>query len=453
MNKKVIFVVMLILIFTISGLVYFMGISPKQKKEQAKEDPFSKPRIEGVEENINGFNIEDDFRMTQKLQVDREKLLALNPQERKQVLENIGPKRKNTVLHQYNTTLPENINKTLKYFKYNISYDYLLVTAEDGAQIRENPDPATTAKAKLTYLDKVSLLQRVDGEKMAGSNIWYRVALETNGQIIEGYLHSTKGDPRRFRFEVMQNAVNKLKQEVAEGALHFISNYRNQNGTPPRMGEIKVGKFGYRVYHSVPAYVEASTDSNYRYAPDGMLVRILNEVDNFYYVNILSFGGNYYIPKQYIDPDVKLSQLDHVVVVDNSQQNQAAFELVQGGLNLVSYTLATTGIQGEHSFKTSPGIYKAQEKRERFEYLKKGSEQIAGYAPYATRFSGGAYIHGIPVAYEEQNGQKVDPGHKEYIHTIGTFPRSSMCVRNFTSHAKFIYDWMNSKNGAVIVIE
>lgn len=93
------------------------------------------------------------------------------------------------------------------------------------------------------------------------------------------------------------------------------------------------------------------------------------------------------------------------------------------------------------------------EKKERFQYLKKDSQNIAGYAPFATRFSGGAYLHGIPVAYEEKNGEKIDPGYKEYLQTIGTFPRSSMCVRNFTSHAQFIYNWMDINNGAVIVIE
>jgi hypothetical protein len=97
--------------------------------------------------------------------------------------------------------------------------------------------------------------------------------------------------------------------------------------------------------------------------------------------------------------------------------------------------------------------FKALEKKDQFLYLKDGSDEIAGYAPYALRFSGGAYIHGVPVDYEIIDGQKKDPGIQEYLHTIGTFPRSHMCVRNYTSHAKFISDWMDTKTGAVIIIE
>jgi lipoprotein-anchoring transpeptidase ErfK/SrfK len=184
-----------------------------------------------------------------------------------------------------------------------------------------------------------------------------------------------------------------------------------------------------------------------------MLVRVLEDANEFFHVNVPSFGGDFFVPKQYVDQTATLSRLNHVVVVDRNQQNQAAFEVTENGLNLISYTLCTTGLPGDYSFETTLGSYKVLEKKERFEYLQKGSEKIAGYAPFAVRFTGGAYIHGVPVNYEEKNGERVDPGTIEYLHTIGTFPRSNMCVRNFTSHAQFLYNWMDSQNGAVIVID
>ncbi|NLC06515.1 MAG: L,D-transpeptidase, partial [Syntrophomonadaceae bacterium] len=162
---------------------------------------------------------------------------------------------------------------------------------------------------------------------------------------------------------------------------------------------------------------------------------------------------DFYIPKQYIDKAAVLSRLNQVVVVDRNQQNQAAFETRENGLDLISYTLSTTGLAGDGSFETPLGSYKVINKVDRFEYLQKNTSDVAGYAPFAIRFTGGAYIHGVPVEYEEKNGEKVDPGSKEYLHTIGTFPRSHMCVRNFTSHAEFLYNWMDGQNGAVIVIE
>ncbi|MFW5991698.1 MAG: L,D-transpeptidase [Halanaerobiaceae bacterium] len=453
MNKKYFYIFMFLLVIAVAGSAYFMNISPDGIREEGRKDRLSKTELSGVEENINAYDIEDDFKITQNLQREEKDLLTLRPREITQMLQVIGPKRKNTVLHQYDSRLPETINNQLQYLYYNISYDYFLVMAENGADVNENPDPATAAVARVENMDKVSLLQRVDGENIAGSNIWYRVAVEKENQISEGYLHSSTGTPRKFRFGKMEESINNLKQEIAAGNLHYVINYKNQNGAPPQEGDTAVDEHGYRVYHSAPAYVEPRVDSNYRYVPDGMLVRILGEKNNFYYVNILTFDENYYIPQKYINTDTGLNQLKHVLVVDRDQQNQAVFELAEDGLDLISYTLATTGKLGNFSFETSLGSYKALEKKERFEYLKKGSEDIAGYAPFATRFSGGAYVHGVPVSYKEQNGEKIDPGREEYIQTIGTFPRSSMCVRNFTSHAEFIYNWMDVQNGAVIVIE
>ena len=73
-------------------------------------------------------------------------------------------------------------------------------------------------------------------------------------------------------------------------------------------------------------------------------------------------------------------------------------------------------------------------------------------APYATRFARCVYSD-VPVAYQEVDGQQVDPGINEYLHTIGTFPRSHMCVRNFSSHAEFLYNWLEPAMGTIIVIE
>lgn len=446
MMRKTSVFVLLLLVMGLAGYFYSLKESPEKVPEQQIKE-------EEADENINAYQLEDDFQMTRDLGRDENEVLALSRQETEQLLEKVSPKKENTILNQYETNLPADINEALRYFQYPISYDYYLVTAEEGVNIREGPRPDANIVGRVEYLDKLSLLQRVEGEEMAGSKIWYRIAAEREGEIDEGYLHFNAGTPRTFRFQAMRDKVYELQQLLDDGELNYIINYRNQNGTPPQQDNRQVDDYGYRFYHSAPAYMEASKEAEYRYVPDGMLIRILDELEDFYHVHIPSFGGNYYVPVEYIDREARLENLNHVLVVDDSQQNQALFEVTEGGLNIVSYTLATTGQEGNFSFQTSPGMYKAMQKKERFEYLKKGSDDVAGYAPYATRFSGGAYVHGVPVAYEERNGEKIDPGLEEYLHTIGTFPRSSMCVRNFTSHAKFVYNWMDVENGAVIVME
>jgi len=458
MTRKVIIFLMIVIVLISSGCSY-RRISPPDNNQGKqgnipKEDKLAKSKKEAVEENINGFTLEDDLKITDLTEMEEEnRVSALGQAERNRLLGKIGSKSMNTVLEEYTTTLPTTINSTLQYREYEMAYDYFLITAEEGGKVHESPTPNSEIVAEVANLDKVSLLQRVDGVEANGSNIWYRVAFKNGDGLKEGYLSSATGTPRSFRFDSMEAAVNKLKQLLAQGPLNFISNYKNQNGTPPQIGEESIDQYGYRFYHSAAAYSEASTESEFRYIPDGMLVRIINETEEFYHVNVPDFEGDFYVQKQYINRENTLTDLRKVVVVDRDQQNQASFEVVEGGLNLVSYVLSTTGFKGEFSFVTTLGNFKVIEKRERFEYLQNGTQEIAGYAPYALRFTGGAYIHGVPVAYKEENGEKVDPGIIEYLHTIGTFPRSNMCVRNFSSHAEFLYNWMDSQNGAVIIID
>ena len=41
----------------------------------------------------------------------------------------------------------------------------------------------------------------------------------------------------------------------------------------------------------------------------------------------------------------------------------------------------------------------------------------------------------------------------EYSWSLGTIPRSHMCVRNATSHSKFIFDNMPAEATLIVVIE
>lgn len=79
-------------------------------------------------------------------------------------------------------------------------------------------------------------------------------------------------------------------------------------------------------------------------------------------------------------------------------------------------------------------------------FLKDGSKETGGYAPYASRFTDGAYIHGVPVNAPRKT-------QIEYSPSLGTTPRSHMCVRNATSHAKFIYDWAPVNETIIFVLE
>jgi hypothetical protein len=180
---------------------------------------------------------------------------------------------------------------------------------------------------------------------------------------------------------------------------------------------------------------------------------VLEERDGFTKVKVIGWEGEYWVQNKYINRKNTLKELNKVIIVDRKFQNQGVFEFREGQWSLVSYNLATTGKKGTYSLETPLGYYMAIQKRDKFLYFKDGTQEIAGYAPYAIRFSAGGYIHGVPVNYIIEEGRRIDPGMKEYMSTIGTIPLSHMCVRNFTSHAKFLYDWIDIGNTAVIVIE
>ena len=78
--------------------------------------------------------------------------------------------------------------------------------------------------------------------------------------------------------------------------------------------------------------------------------------------------------------------------------------------------------------------------------IKTGSAATGGFAPYASRFNNGGYIHGVPT-------NAPATGIIEYSYTLGTIPRSHMCVRNATSHAKFIFEWAPVNETIIFVLE
>ena len=70
----------------------------------------------------------------------------------------------------------------------------------------------------------------------------------------------------------------------------------------------------------------------------------------------------------------------------------------KGEWKIRSMNPATTGRHAPPYAQETPlGMYLLQQKKSRMVFLKDGSAATGGYAPYASRFTNGAYIHGVPV--------------------------------------------------------
>lgn len=233
-----------------------------------------------------------------------------------------------------------------------------------------------------------------------------------------------------------------------------LNNYRNRNGWVPMADSAQQDvyyreaqdKYGVRRNQSVPLYAENGLTVPERYGRDGALVAIDRDSAGYLWVRMAAFEGEWIVPAKYVD---RLGGADFrkLIFVDRNNQNVVTVEQGDTTWFIRSMNPVTTGVKRPpFHWETPVGIYVVRGKLEKMYYLHDGNSEVAGYAPWATRFSGGAYLHGVPVAYPNKTVY-------EYSWSLGTVPRSHMCVRNATSHAKFVFDWAPVGEALVIVFD
>lgn len=235
-----------------------------------------------------------------------------------------------------------------------------------------------------------------------------------------------------------------------------VSNYRNKNGESPTVPNYVRNEYkrvsdtlGTERYQSAPLYKLTEHELPEIYARDGSLVSILSS-DTLDYVKIKglsNFEGEWEIPKRYVKSISDTISFKHLVIVDVTNQNICTLEHQNDIWYVKSMNKATTGKHNPpYGMETPTGIFVVQEQKSKMFYYKDGTTEIAGFAPWASRFTNGAYIHGIPV--NDPKGKII-----ETSWSLGTVPRSHMCVRNASSHSKFVYDWVKPYQSLVIVID
>lgn len=265
-----------------------------------------------------------------------------------------------------------------------------------------------------------------------------------------------KDTVRVFQWDKVKERLAYLENIQREGGKWaVISNYKNRNRESPLVYNFVRNEYkrvsdtlGVERYQSSPLFISGDTVQPVRYGRDGWLVH-LETSDTLEMVGVkgVSFEGSYDIPKRYIIMWGDTIIFNKAVFVDVTNQNIATVEKVDTIWTIRSMNPSTTGRhKPPYAQETPVGLFAVQEKKSKMFYTHDGSSELAGYAPYANRFTNGAYIHGVPT-------NNVDAAIIEYSWSLGTIPRSHMCVRNASSHAKFIYDWGKIKETVVFVID
>lgn len=432
--------------------------SPKTLKKPNVVEDVENEKIndDDLETEINNSSIKEDERLTEKTLKSPNIDYILTGKDQEEKSSKINMNLSNFIVNKsFNSKDKNNFDTDLMYKRYLMPEDYILIT-KDKIEIYMEPTTNANVVASAYIYEKLKVSKEVIGQyrKDGNSDKWYLVSWSNkDGYPFHGFIPASSGELRSFRFSEMHNQILTLEEAIATNKYGYVSNYKDVNGSPPLINNKAMDQYGTQAYQSAPAYRNLEDKSQFRYVPDGMMVFIKDEIKGYYKVKIIDYEGQYWIPKKYISLDNNLDTLSKVVVVDIKNQNQGVFENRGDNWTLVSYGLATTGVEGKASYVTPIGKFKVLDKKERFYYLGEGSDEIAGYAPYGVRFAQGAYIHGIPVEYIKENGENIDPGMREFLFTIGTFPRSHKCVRNYTSHAKFLFDWLDVNDSAVIVFK
>ncbi len=386
------------------------------------------------------------------------------------------------VVRRYDAALPEGLILELKYDDYWINTHYVVVLS-GSVNIRKGPSTEYEVIRRGYYGQKFSLSETVRGQyyNQSESNEWHKIFWWENNEMVSGYVFAPIVTAREFRFDEMFKNASDLKLAVDATDTGYIYNVGDSNGRAPLYkGAYSEDEYEVPRYQGAPAYYAPDWNShNMRYMQDGILFAILEETDKFFKVNAYDFEGEYYVPKRYVSRRNAPQTLNQVIVVDIANQNEGVFEYRDGKWYLVSYSYATTGADTKYKEPTIPGSYQIINKQDYFKYRDDITKELAGYAPFALRFNGGAFIHGVPVNYkkikqtfviqdevldeegnviqekitEERVVDLVDPGHIEYMGSLGTIPLSHKCVRNITSHAEFLYDWVVLGEVSVVVIE
>jgi len=261
---------------------------------------------------------------------------------------------------------------------------------------------------------------------------------------------------RYFQFDKMQDRLFLLDSiQFRKSQWAVLQNRGNNTGEAPLVKEWVRNSYKrvsdlYDVerYQSVPLYIPGDSVPE-RYGRDGSLVKFLGENPDSttYRVESYNAPGVWDVPKKYVKRIDDSVVFRKAVMIDRHNQNIATLEKVGDKWLVRSMNPATTGVHNPpYAHETPEGMFVVQEKKVKMYYLHDGTSNIAGYAPWASRFCNGAYVHGVPT--NNPNAPII-----EYSWTLGSIPRSHMCVRNASSHAEFVFNWAPVFESIVFVFE
>lgn len=322
--------------------------------------------------------------------------------------------------------------------------------------------PATNKKDD-SHQHKDSVAEHASVEQSVIKEITYKDIVIEKALLYDQYtldsVYPYKDTVRMFQMDKIREELAKVEWAQREPTVWgVVQNRKNINGEAPLVRKFYRNAFknisdtlGVERYQSAPLYLLTDTVTPEIYATDGTLLRVMaiNDDSTFVHVEHVHNKEEWLVPAQFIkffDPVT----FKRIAVVDRTNQNMMTLE--KDSIHALHWLVrsmnpVTTGVhRPPYQHETPLGIFLIQEKKTKMYFYVDGTTTIAGYSPWASRFSNGGYIHGVPVNLPRK-------AIIEYSYSLGTTPRSHKCVRNASSHAEFLFDWAPVAQALVIVIE
>ncbi|WP_068268331.1 L,D-transpeptidase family protein [Caviibacter abscessus] len=346
-------------------------------------------------------------------------------------------------IEKFSDERSEHIDFNFQFDKYVPKDKDHYVFAKKSVNLRAKPTVKSSIVSKLNFHKTIKVTALVENNK---KEKWYEVTTE-KGKV--AYVRKNLVIKREFDFKKAVERAERFNKFIEKN----LGNIKVVNKYTPLSEEVvsfKKDKFGNRGSQSIQIY----TDKDFKdfiYLPDRSLFVILNETDKYFEIITSAYGEKiYYMPKtnaKYIRNSGIIDYINKFVFVSKHSQNQITYErdTQSGRYNMLSVGYVTTGKDSEFGYATPKGEFLVAISKPTMLYTSDiEKDTIVGDALYAIRFSGGAYLHGIPSMYEPKENR--EERKKVTASKLGTYPLSHKCVRNEDDSIKFIYQWIGSKS-------
>ena len=365
---------------------------------------------------------------------------------------------------KFNNHSPENTNNFL-FIKKSSS----MLDAPNGSTI-----------ADLKFSEKPEILFDMVSDAPNAQTKWYyteftkrittnaskKVNKDKNGKVIAENPATVKGfiaggednvsrrgfywDKMISKIEIVNDFITKATK--ANEQLYIVTEYAPLSRDKPS----KKDKFGNKNNQSIIGYTNSKKEGEIINIPDQTIFRIIGEENNMLKIETPFYGGPYFIEKKedtYKKIENRKGEVNKFVAIDPSSQTEVLFQRnpETEKYEVVTYSYVTTGKDGWGSYETPHGAFLIAFTRPYMTFTRHAREgdktlpgrsdlTIGGSAKYAVRFSGGGYMHGIPVGLNFK-GSTLSTGTAQ---KIGTYKDSHKCVRHFDDQIEFIVKWINA---------